>query len=164
MKRLDLFRHGPRMKDADALSPEGLVLAENLGERLPNDYAVAFVSPAYRAAETAAWIIRGSKQQMPDHAVVPGLASPEEQRWRAAGKAAKSRRLDSLRAYDPELVLEEARRMAGVVAGLFDQVPDGNHGLAVSHTRASTASRSSADPIERTESATAPQADGLCRS
>jgi Fructose-2,6-bisphosphatase len=134
MKQLDLFRHAQRMKDLDALSPEGRMRAENLGESLPNDYAVAFVSPAYRAAETVAWIMRGSKQVIPDHAVVPGLASPEEARWRTAGKAAKSQRLDSFLADDPELVVEEARRMAGVVAELFDQVPEGGHGLAVSHT------------------------------
>jgi broad specificity phosphatase PhoE len=134
MKQLDLFRHARRQKDADALSPEGRLQAESLGMRLPDDYAVVFVSPAYRAAETMAWILRGSKQSMPDHAVVSGLTSAEEDRWRAAGKASDSQRLDALRARDPELVAAESARLAAVVADLFEQVPEGRHGLAVGHT------------------------------
>ena len=134
MRQLDLIRHAKRQKDADALSPEGRLQAESLGMRLPNDYAVVFVSPAYRTAETMAWILRGSKQSMPDHAVVSGLTSAEENRWRVAGKAAVGRRLDALRDRDPELVAIESARMASVVTGLFEQVPEGRHGLAVGHT------------------------------
>lgn len=134
MRQLDLFRHAKRQKDVDALSPEGRMQAESLGMRLPDDYAVVFVSPAYRAAETVAWVLRGSKQSMPDHAVVSGLTSTEEDRWRAAGKASDTQRLDALRARDPELVAAESARMAEVVAELFEQVPEGRRGLAVGHT------------------------------
>ncbi|HEY1330714.1 MAG TPA: phosphoglycerate mutase family protein [Actinomycetota bacterium] len=134
MRQLDLVRHAKRQNDVDALSEEGRLQAERLGMRLPADYAVVFVSPAYRAAQTVAWILRGSKQPTPDHAVVSGLTSSEENRWRAAGKASQSQRLDALRAIDPELVQAESTRMAGVVADLFEQVPEDGRGLAVGHT------------------------------
>jgi phosphohistidine phosphatase SixA len=69
-----------------------------------------FVSPAERAAETAAWILRGAGQQlMPDHAVIPGLGGQD-----ATGGSPEG--------------------MAAGVRALLDQVPDRGLGLAISHT------------------------------
>jgi len=73
MKELDLRRHARRQPDEDALSSEGRAQAEHVGATLPTDYAVVFVSPAKRAAETVAWFLRGSRQLLPDHAIVAGL-------------------------------------------------------------------------------------------
>jgi phosphohistidine phosphatase SixA len=68
------------------------------------------VSPAERAAETAAWILRGAGHQLPpDHAVVPGLAGQD-----ATGGSPEG--------------------MAAGVRALLDEVPDGGVGLAISHT------------------------------
>ena len=134
MRELELRRHAERTKDADALSAEGRAQAETVGRTLPTDFAVVFVSPAKRTAETVAWLLRGSGQPVPTHAVVAGLASEVEDRWRSAAKAAGSSRIDVVSAGDPELVSEEAERLAGVVRELFDHIPDGMKGLAIGHS------------------------------
>jgi phosphohistidine phosphatase SixA len=108
MRRLELRRHATRDPDADRLSAAGRAQAEDVG-RAGVHYDAVFVSPAERAAETAAWILRGAGQQLPDHSVIPGLA----------GKDATGGR--------PEA-------MAAGVRALLDQVPEGGTGLAVSHT------------------------------
>jgi phosphohistidine phosphatase SixA len=108
MRRLELRRHATRDPDADRLSAAGRAQAEDVG-RAGARYDAVFVSPADRAAETAAWILRGAGQQLPDHAVIPGLAGKD-----ATGGS-------------PEA-------MAAGVRALLNQVPEGGTGLAVSHT------------------------------
>ena len=108
MRRLELRRHAKRDPDADRLSAAGRAQAEDVG-RAGVRYDAVFVSPAERAAETAAWILRGAGQQLPDHAVIPGLAGKD-----ATGGS-------------PEA-------MAAGVRALLDQVPEDGVGLAVSHT------------------------------
>jgi broad specificity phosphatase PhoE len=134
VRSLELRRHARRDPAEDRLSPEGRVQAEDVGRTLSGDYAVLFVSPAQRAAETVAWLLRGLGRPLPSHAVVPGLLSEVEDRWRAAGKAAGSSRLSDIRAHDRSLVEEESSRMAGVLAGVLARVPEGGRGLAVGHT------------------------------
>lgn len=134
MKTVELRRHAEREKDADALSPEGRVHAESVGRTLSADYAVVFVSPAKRAAETVAWFLRGSGRQVPPHAVIAGLLSEEEDRWRSAGKAAGSSRIDVMARQDPDLIQRESTRLKGVVEELFDRVPEEGRGLAVGHS------------------------------
>lgn len=134
MKALEMRRHAQREKDADALTAEGRARAEDVGRTLPTTFQSVFVSPAHRAAETLAWFLRGSGQHLPNHAVVPGLASEREDEWRTAGKAAGSSRLDSIMEQDPALVSDEATRLAGVVRGLFERIPDGRSALAVGHS------------------------------
>jgi broad specificity phosphatase PhoE len=134
MKSIELRRHAERAKDADALSPEGRVQAEDVGRTLGNDYTFVFVSPAKRAAETVAWFLRASRQPLPPHSVVPGLASNEEDRWRAASKAAGSSRLDAVMGSDPQLVAEESGRLARETHALFGRLPDGGKALAVGHS------------------------------
>src|SRR4029079_19090632 len=69
--RLELRRHAPRDAMRDALSERGRALAEDVGRARGLRYDVVFVSPAERAAETAAWMLRGAGQQLPpDHAVI----------------------------------------------------------------------------------------------
>lgn len=119
---------------SDALSPEGRTQAQDVGRSLPADYSVMFVSPARRAAETVAWFLRGSGQALPQHTVSPGLGSEREDRWRAAGKAAGSSRLDAIQAQDTDLVEEESARLAGVMVELLDSIPEGSRGLAVGHS------------------------------
>src|SRR5438874_2376550 len=133
MRELELRRHAARARDEDALSREGRIQAEDVGRTLGATYARVFVSPARRAAETAAWFLRASGQRLPDHAVVSGLASEEEERWRAAAKAAGSSRIDAVMREDPRLVEDESARLARVVEDLMGRVPDGARALAVGH-------------------------------
>jgi phosphohistidine phosphatase SixA len=109
MRTLDLIRHAVRDPDADRLSAEGRAQAEDLGRETGAAYDVIFVSPAERAAETAAWVLRGAGRQLPDHRVVPGLAGKDETNGSPEG-------------------------MAAGVRALLAGVPDGGVGLAVSHT------------------------------
>jgi phosphohistidine phosphatase SixA len=109
VRSLEVRRHAQRDPDADRLSPEGRVAAEDLGRSLARSYAAVFVSPASRAAETAAWILRGLGQQLPPHDVVAGLA----------GEPPNGR--------EPEGLARTARE-------LLARVPEGGRGLAVGHT------------------------------
>jgi broad specificity phosphatase PhoE len=132
---LELRRHALRDPDADRLSENGRALALHIGKDLPGGYAAVFTSPAHRAAETAAWFLRGLGQQLPqDHGVAEALASPVEDGWRAAAKAAGTGRIDAVRQHDPELVDDESRRLADGVLELLTHVPDGGRGLAVGHS------------------------------
>lgn len=110
MEQLELLRHAPREPEADRLSAAGRALAEEVGRsRTGVEYAAVFVSPAARAAETAAWFVRGAGIQLPAHDVVPGLAGQD-----ATGGSPEG--------------------MAAGVRTLLDQLPDGGRGLAISHT------------------------------
>src|SRR5919204_5906065 len=110
MRRLELRRHAKRAPDADKLSAPGRAQAEDVGRSSGVKYVAVFVSPAERAAETAAWILRGAGQQLPpDHAVIPGLAGRDETGGSPEG-------------------------MAAGVRALLQEIPDGGRALAVSHT------------------------------
>jgi phosphohistidine phosphatase SixA len=109
VRQLELRRHAKRDPNADRLSAVGRAQAEDVGRSSPVLYAAVFVSPAERAAETAAWIVRGSGQQLPEHGVVPGLAGKD-----ATGGT-------------PEGMAEGVRT-------LLTAVPEGGVGLAVGHT------------------------------
>jgi phosphohistidine phosphatase SixA len=111
MKRIELRRHAPRDPDADRLSPAGRALAATVGRGAQDvAYAAVFVSPAERAAETAAWFLRGAGRQLPpSHAVVPGLAGKD-----ATGGSPEG--------------------LAAGIRSLLDELADGDRALAISHT------------------------------
>ncbi len=108
MRTLEVRRHAQRDPDADRLSEAGRARAQSVGSTLAGGYAVVFVSPAERAAETVAWMLRGLGEQLPPHAVIPGLAAKDND--------------------------GSALAMAGVLSALLDAVPEEGRGLAVSHT------------------------------
>lgn len=109
MRQIEVRRHAKRDPNRDALSPAGRAQAEDVGRESARGYDAVFVSPAERAAETAAWIVRGSGRQLPEHGVIPGLAGKDETGGSAEG-------------------------MAVGVRALLASVPEGAVGLAVSHT------------------------------
>ena len=109
MRQIELRRHAKRDPKRDALSPAGRAQAEDVGRESVRGYDAVFISPAERAAETAAWIVRGSGRQLPEHGVIPGLAGKDETGGSAEG-------------------------MAAGVRALLTEVPEGGVGLAISHT------------------------------
>ena len=110
MKRIEFLRHAPRDPERDALSPAGRSLAAEVGaSRADLRYAVVFVSPAERAAETAAWFLRGAGHQLPAHSIVPGLAGKDATGGSPEGLAAGLR-------------------------SLLAELDDGDRALAISHT------------------------------
>ena len=135
MRALELRRHAPRDPDADRLSPEGQRLALEVGRNLPGGYSAAFSSPAKRAAETMAWLLRGLGQPLPEHhGVVEGLTSPVEDRWRTAAKSAGRGRIDDFREVDPELVDAETSRLGSAVGEILSSMPEATRGLAIGHS------------------------------
>jgi phosphohistidine phosphatase SixA len=108
VRSLEVRRHAGRDPDADRLSLEGRAEAERVGRTLAGGYVVVYTSPAQRAAETVAWLLRGLGEPLPPHAVIPGLAGDGTDRSPLA--------------------------MAGVLTALLDSVPDEARGLAISHT------------------------------
>lgn len=108
MRTLEVRRHARRDPAADRLSVAGQAQAEDVGRGLDVAFDVVFVSPAQRAAETVAWMLRGVGAPLPPHAVVPGLAARDNDGSPLA--------------------------MAGVLSALLDAVPEGGRGLAISHT------------------------------
>lgn len=109
MRQLELRRHARRDPAADRLSAAGRAQAEDVGRTAAAAYDVVFVSPSARAAETAAWFLRGAGRQLPDHEIVPGLGGRDASGGSPTG-------------------------MAAGVRALLDRVPDGGRGLAISHT------------------------------
>lgn len=111
MRELELRRHARRDPDADALSAEGRAQAEDVGRAARGTaYAAVFVSPAQRAAETAAHILRGAGIQLPArHAVVSGLAGRDETGGSPEG-------------------------MAAGIRSILGEIPEGGRALAISHT------------------------------
>lgn len=107
MRTLEVRRHAKRDPAADRLSAAGRAQAEDLGRDLDGTYDVVFISPAQRAAETVAWMLRGRGEQLPPHAVIPGLAAKDND--------------------------GSPLSMAGVLSALLDAVPENGRGLAVSH-------------------------------
>jgi phosphohistidine phosphatase SixA len=93
MKTLELRRHARRDPTADRLSPAGRSEAEDAGRASARVFDVVFVSPAQRAAETAAWFLRGAGAQLSDHAVIPGLAGHDASGGSPDGMAAGIRAL-----------------------------------------------------------------------
>jgi broad specificity phosphatase PhoE len=134
MRSLELRRHSTRDPAGDRLSEEGQDLALRVGKDLPGGYAMVFTSPARRAAETAAWFLRGLGQKLPAHRVSEELASPVEDRWRSAAGTAGSERIDAVERVDPDLVEKESARLADAIRELLAEVPEGGRGLAVGHT------------------------------
>ena len=135
MRSLELRRHSKRDPDADELTEEGRALALKVGKDLPGGYDALFTSPATRAAQTAAWFLRGLGQQLPSiHGVVDGLASPVEDRWRASAKGAGMGRIDAIEKVDPDLVEKESARLGEAIRVLLGEVPEGGRGLAVGHS------------------------------
>jgi phosphohistidine phosphatase SixA len=108
LRTLEIRRHARRDPDADALSPEGRDQAEDVGRMMTSGYDVVFVSPAKRAAETAAWFLRAAGHQLPEHAVVPGLGGDGTDN-------------------SPE-------QLGEVLHAVIAAVPEGGRGLAVGHT------------------------------
>jgi phosphohistidine phosphatase SixA len=108
VRTLEVRRHAKRDPAADRLSVAGRAQAEDVGRDLEVAYDVVFVSPAQRAAETVAWMLRGVGAQLPPHAVIPGLGAQDNDGSPLA--------------------------MAGVLSALLDAVPPSGRGLAISHT------------------------------
>ncbi|HEX6263082.1 MAG TPA: phosphoglycerate mutase family protein [Actinomycetota bacterium] len=133
MRYLELRRHADN--EGDALTEAGKATAERVGRSMEGPFDGVFTSPAKRAANTAAWFLRGMGQQLPQlHGVTDGLTSAEEERWREAGSRTGTWRVDDIEREDPELVREELPRLADAILQMFAAIRDGQRALVVGHS------------------------------
>ncbi len=130
---VELRRHTDN--DGDQLTADGVMAAVALGRRLSGSYRVIVSSGAQRATQTAACVIAGLGQIVPDGVVVePGLRSTVEDRWRAAYRIAGAGDLESLRAADPNLVRVDSEMLAEGLRRTFGRLEDGERALAIGHS------------------------------
>jgi broad specificity phosphatase PhoE len=134
MRFVELFRHTDN--DDDALSPEGVEAAEDIGRRLLTPPYAAFVSTgASRATQMVQILRRAAAQEDVPIQQAPGLRSSVEDRWREAAKAAgKGADVEKMRGVDPDLVEQESRLLGSALRQLFDGLPEGGRALVVGHS------------------------------
>ncbi len=132
-RHVELRRHTD--SDGDILTEIGVRAAVALGKALSGDYRVVVSSGAQRATQTAACVIAGLGQRVPDGVIVEsGLRSTIEDRWRAAYRTAGAGDLESLRTADPELVRVDSAVLAAGLRRTFERLEDGEQALAIGHS------------------------------
>ncbi len=133
VRYVELRRHADN--DGDMLTAEGVRAAVALGELLSGGYQVVVSSGAQRATQTAACVIAGLGERIPDGVVVePGLRSTLEDQWRAAYRVAGVGDLRSLLTADPGLVRADSAVLAEGLKRTFDRLEDGQRALAIGHS------------------------------
>ncbi len=133
VRSVELRRHTDNQ--GDALTADGVQAAVALGELLSGSYQVIVSSGAQRATQTAACVIAGLGEPIPDGVVVePSLRSTVEDRWRAAYRTAGAADLESLRTADPDLVSADSELLAEGIRRIFDRLDDGQRALAIGHS------------------------------
>ncbi len=134
MRYVELFRHTEN--DGDSLTQEGVKAAEAIGrEQLSPPYAFFGTSGAERATQMAEILRTAAGQPDVEIAVVPGLRSAVEDRWREAAKAAgKGATVEDMRAVDPDLVEKESMLLGAALRSVFDALPEGGRALLVGHS------------------------------
>jgi broad specificity phosphatase PhoE len=132
-RQIELRRHTDN--DGDALTPEGVRAALEIGARLAGGYDVAVSTGAQRATQTLACFLAALGERVPGGVVVePGLRSNTEERWRAAYEQAGSGELAALRLADRELVEEDSAVLGAALRRLLDHLSDGGRALVVGHS------------------------------
>lgn len=132
-KFVELRRH--TASDGDALTPEGVRAAVEIGARLAERYDLIVSSGAQRATQTLACLLAGLGRRLPCGVTVdPGFRSQQEERWFAAAKRAGGGGLESFRAADPELVEAEAAQLAAALRRVLDALPEEGRALVVGHS------------------------------
>ncbi len=132
-KYLELRRHTD--DDDDALSPEGVRQALQIGAGLEGNYEVLVSTGAQRATQTLACFLAALGQTVPGGVVVEeGLRSEVEDRWKAAFQKAGSGELDALRSADPELVEEDSATLGSALRRVLERLSDGRRALVVGHS------------------------------
>lgn len=161
---IELRRHTDN--DGDVLSPDGVAAAVRLGGDLAGGYRLVASSGAQRATQTAACLIAGLGERVPDGViVVPELRSGVEDRWRDAYGTAGAGDLESLRSADPDLVDEDSARLAGGLEIVLSLLEAGDRALAIGHSPTNEAAvygltGETIDPLGKGEGVSVARHDG----
>lgn len=133
MKTIELMRH--IANEGDALSPDGVAAAVEIGGDLGGGYSIAVSSGAQRATQMIGCLLAGLGEVVPGGVVVvEALRSKVEDRWREAYRAAGVGDLESLRAADPDLVAADSAALARGLRTIFSMLPDGGRAVTVGHS------------------------------
>lgn len=131
MKTVELRRHTDN--DGDRLTDEGRADASALAKGLTPPYDLFVSTGAHRATETLE-IWRSAVGGTTAVVEESGLRSQQEDRWRAAYRAAGSARLDRMRDVEPRLVRDEAATLGAALRRVFDRLPEGGRALVCGHS------------------------------
>jgi broad specificity phosphatase PhoE len=132
-KAVELRRHTDN--DGDALTPEGVRAALEIGARLQGGYDLLVSSGMQRATQTLACFLAGLGERVPGGAIAePGLRTQTEGRWREIYAQTGKPDLDSFRAVDPAFVEAEEERLGAALARVFAMLPENGRALAVGHS------------------------------
>jgi phosphohistidine phosphatase SixA len=134
MRYLELRRHTDN--EGDALTPDGIRAAEQIGRQgMCPPYSAFVSSGAARATQMLEILRRATAQEDVPITSAPGLRSSVEDRWREAAKAAgKGADVEAMREVDPVLVDTETRLLGQALRQIVDAIPDGGRALAVGHS------------------------------
>ncbi len=132
-KYVELRRHTDN--DGDALSPEGIRQAMEIGARLEGNYEVLVSTGAQRSTQTLGCFLAALGQKVSGGVVVEHrLRSELEDRWKAAYEKAGSGELDAMRSADPELVEKDSSTLASGLRRVLDRLSEGGRALVVGHS------------------------------
>lgn len=132
-KSVELRRH--TANDGDALAPEGIKAAVEIGSSLTGGYEIAISSGAQRATQTLACLLAGLGEKVPGGVTVePRFRSEIEDRWFSAYEKAGAGDIESFQKAAPELVEAEAERFGGALKDVFDRLADDGRALVVGHS------------------------------
>ena len=122
--------------DGDVLTDDGVEAALALGRQLVgSQFALVVSTGAQRATQTAANVLAGAGVGVHRGVVVEaGLRSDDEDRWKAAYKAAGSGQLDQLRAADPDFVASQVEVLGAALGRVADRLADGERALVIGHS------------------------------
>jgi len=134
MRYVELRRHTDN--DGDALTPEGIAAAEEIGRgQLNPPYAAFMSSGAWRATQMLEILRRAAGQDDVEIREVTALRSSVEDRWRAAAQAAgKGADIEAMRVVDPDLVEMESRLLGAALRHVLDELPEGGRALVIGHS------------------------------
>ena len=105
-KTVELRRHTDN--DGDALTPDGVRAAVDIGARLRGDYELLVSSGMQRATQTLACFLAGLGQRVAGGVIVEhGLRTETEGRWREIYAQTGKPDLESFRTADPDFVATE---------------------------------------------------------
>lgn len=132
-KAVELRRHTDN--DGDALTPDGIRAALEIGARLRGDYELLVSSGMQRATQTLACFLAALGQRVSGGVIVePGLRTGTEGRWREIYAQTGKPDLESFRAADPDFVAAEQARLGAALERIFAALSEGARALAVGHS------------------------------
>jgi broad specificity phosphatase PhoE len=132
-KAVELRRHTDN--DGDALTPDGVHAALEIGTRLHGGYELLVSSGMQRATQTLTCFLAGLGERVPGGAIVePGLRTAAEGRWREIYSQTGKPDLESFRAADPDFVAAEIERLGAALARIFGALSGNGRALAVGHS------------------------------